>query len=62
MLREQFFGLAPQLAGEVVGMSDLWEVERHLTDTFRRVFTEASSMNSSDLEQAIGQKQSTKQS
>ncbi|AHZ78332.1 hypothetical protein DW66_3827 [Pseudomonas putida] len=40
----------------------LWEVERHLTDTFRRVFTEASNMNSSDLEQAIGQKQSTKQS
>lgn len=62
MLREQFFSLAPQLAGEVVGMSDLWEVERHLTDTFRRVFTEAASMNSVDLEQAIGQKQTTKQS
>lgn len=62
LIREQFFGLAPQLAGEVVGMTDLWEVERHLTDTFRRVFTEAANMNSADLEQAIGQKQSTKQS
>ena len=62
MLREQLFGLAPQLAGEVVGMSDLWEVERHLTDTFRRVFTEVANMNSADLEQAIGLKQFNNQS
>lgn len=62
LLREQFFGLAPQLAGELVGMSDLWEVERHLIDTFRRVFTEAANMNSADLEQAIGLKKSNNQS
>lgn len=62
MLREQFFGIAPQLAGEVVGMSDLWEVEKHLTDTFRRVFTDAAKMNSADLEKAINHNRAEKQS
>ena len=62
MLREQFFGLAPQLAGELVGMSDPWDIEKHLTDTFRRLFTEAAKMNSVDLEKAIAQKRAAKQS
>ncbi|HDS0929591.1 TPA: terminase small subunit [Pseudomonas putida] len=62
MLREQFFGLAPQLAGELVGMSDPWDIEKHLTDTFRRLFTEAAKMNSIDLEKAIDQKRAAKQS
>lgn len=40
MLRDQFLGLAPQLAAELVAMSDPWDIEKHLVDAFRRVFTE----------------------
>ncbi|GLO25435.1 terminase small subunit [Pseudomonas putida] len=53
MLRDQFFGLAPQLAAELAGMSDPWEIEKHLAGVFRRIFTEAGKMNSADLERAI---------
>ncbi|MCO7516434.1 terminase small subunit [Pseudomonas guariconensis] len=53
MLRDQFFGLAPQLAAEVAGMTDSWDIEKHLTDTFRRVFTDAAKMNDADLERAM---------
>ncbi|WP_295482100.1 terminase small subunit [uncultured Pseudomonas sp.] len=52
-LRDQMFGLAPQLAAELAGMTDPWDVEKHLTDTFRRVFTDAAKMNDDDLERAM---------
>ncbi|MBP2081654.1 MULTISPECIES: terminase small subunit [Pseudomonas] len=55
MLRDQFLGLAPQLAAELVAMSDPWDIEKHLIDAFRRVFTEVGKMNSADLSQAITQ-------
>lgn len=55
MLRDQFFGLAPQLAAELVAMNDPWDIEKHLVDAFRRVFTEVGKMNSADLSQAITQ-------
>lgn len=55
MLRDQFFGLAPQLAAEVVGMSDPWDIEKHLAGAFRRVFTEVGKMSDTDLAQAIKQ-------
>ncbi|MFF7108127.1 terminase small subunit [Pseudomonas sichuanensis] len=55
MLRDQFFGLAPQLAAEVVGMSDPWDIEKHLTGAFRRVFTEVGKMSATDLDRAITQ-------
>lgn len=55
MLRDQLFGLAPQLAAELVGMSDPWEIEKHLSSAFRRVLTEVSKMNNDDLNQAITQ-------
>ncbi|RII79109.1 terminase small subunit [Pseudomonas monteilii] len=55
MLRDQLFGLAPQLAAELVGMSDPWEIEKHLSSAFRRVLTEVSKMNNADLNQAITQ-------
>ncbi|MBC3479942.1 terminase small subunit [Pseudomonas sp. SWRI77] len=55
MLRDQFFGIAPQLAAELAGMSDPWEIEKHLAGVFRRIFTEAGKMNSADLERAITQ-------
>lgn len=53
MLRDQFFGLAPQLAAEVAGMTDPWDIEKYLTDTFRRVFMDAAKMNEADLERAM---------
>ncbi|MEI2830087.1 terminase small subunit [Pseudomonas mosselii] len=55
MLRDQFFGLAPQLAAELVGMDDPWDIEKHLATAFRRVFTEVDKMSSADLDRAITQ-------
>lgn len=55
MLRDQLFGLTPQLAAELVGMSDPWEIEKHLASAFRRVLTEVSKMTDADLNQAITQ-------
>jgi hypothetical protein len=55
MLRDLIFGLSPQLAAELAAMTDPWQIEKHLTGTFRRVFTDASRMNAADLEQAMTQ-------
>lgn len=55
MLRDQFFGLAPQLAAELVAMTDPWDIEKHLVDAFRRVFIEVGKMNRADLSKAISQ-------
>ncbi|MFB6403493.1 terminase small subunit [Pseudomonas putida] len=55
MLRDQFFGLAPQLAAELVGMNDPWDIEKHLAGAFRRVFTEVGKMSAADLDRAITQ-------
>lgn len=53
MLRDQMFGLAPQLAAELAGMTDPWDIEKHLAETFRRVFMDAAKMNDADLERAM---------
>lgn len=53
MLRDQLFGIAPQLAAEIAGMSDPWDIEKYLTNTFRRVLTDAAKMNHDDLERAM---------
>jgi hypothetical protein len=53
MLRDLMFGLSPQLAPEVAAMTDPWEIEKHLTGAFRRVFTDAGRMGAADLEQAM---------
>jgi len=53
LLRDQMFGLAPQLAAELAGMTDPWDIEKHLAETFRRVFTDAAKMNDADLERAM---------
>lgn len=55
MLRDLVFGLAPQLAAELSGMDDPWEIEKHLTGAFRQVFEDSAKMNSTDLEQAMTQ-------
>ncbi|MQG96213.1 terminase small subunit [Pseudomonas sp. MN1F] len=54
-LRDLVFGLAPQLAAELTGMSDSWEVEKRLTGAFRQVFDDAAKMSGADLNQAITQ-------
>jgi len=54
-LRDLVFGLAPQLAGELAGMSDSWEIEKRLTGAFRQVFEDAAKMSGADLKQAITQ-------
>lgn len=54
-LRDLMFGLAPQLAAELAGMSDSWEVEKRLTGAFRQVFEDAAKMSGADLNQAMTQ-------
>lgn len=53
MLRDQLLGLAPQLAAEVAGISDPWDIEQCLTKSFRRVLTDAAKLNQDDLERAM---------
>lgn len=55
MVRDLMFGLSPQLAPELVAMTDPWEIEKHLTGAFRRVFEDAGRMTTADLEQAMTQ-------
>ncbi|MFJ3448044.1 terminase small subunit [Pseudomonas sichuanensis] len=54
-LRDLVLGLAPQLAAELTGMSDSWEIEKHLAGAFRRVFDDAAKMSGADLKQAMTQ-------
>ena len=54
-LRDLMFGLAPQLAAELTGMSDSWEIEKYLTGAFRQVFEDAAKMSGADLKQAMTQ-------
>ena len=54
-LRDLMFGLAPQLAAQLTGMSDSWEIEKHLTGAFRQVFEDAAKMSGADLNQAMTQ-------
>jgi hypothetical protein len=53
MLRDLMFGLSPQLAPEVAAMTDPWEIDKHSTGAFRRVFTDAGRMGAADLGQAM---------
>ncbi len=55
MLRDLVFGLSPQLAPELAAMTDPWQIEKHLTGTFRRVFNDAGRMGDADLLQAMKQ-------
>lgn len=54
-VRDLMFGLSPQLAPELAAMSDPWQIEKHLTGAFRRVFEDAGRMTTADLEQAMTQ-------
>ena len=52
-LRDQLFGLLPQLSHKLAVMSDPWDIEKHLTATLRKSLEEAERMSSSDLERAM---------
>ncbi len=52
-LRDQLFGLLPQLSHKLAVMSDPWDIEKHLKATLRKSLEEAERMSSSDLERAM---------
>ena len=52
-LRDQLFGLLPQLSYKLAAMTDPWDIEKHLTATLRKSLEEAERMSSSDLERAM---------
>ncbi|KPC06866.1 Uncharacterized protein AC500_2493 [Pseudomonas amygdali pv. lachrymans] len=55
-VRDLMFGLSPQLAPELAAMTDPWQIEKHLTGAFRRIFEDAARMTTADLEHAMTEK------
>lgn len=53
LLRDQLFGLLPQLSHDLAAMTDPWQIEKHLTATIRRTLEEAERLSSADLEHAL---------
>lgn len=53
MLRDQLFGMPPQLAPELASMTDPWEIEKHLTAAIRRSLEDAERISSADIEHAL---------
>ena len=53
MLRDLLLGLPPQIASELVAMTDPWEIEKHLTTSIRRTLEDAERMSISDLSRAL---------
>lgn len=51
-LRDLLLGLPAQIAGELIAITDPWEMERRLTDQLRRAIEDAASLI--DLETALG--------
>lgn len=53
MLRDLLLGLPPQIASELVAMTDPWDIEQHLTASIRRTLEDAERMSISDLSRAL---------
>lgn len=53
MLRDLLLGLPPQIASELVALTDPWEIEKHLTAAIRRTLEDAERMSISDLSRAL---------
>lgn len=51
-LRDLLLGLPAQMAGELIAITDPWEMERRLTDLLRRALEDAASLV--NLEHALG--------
>ncbi|WP_122429376.1 terminase small subunit [Pseudomonas viridiflava] len=56
MLRDLLLGMPPQIASELVAMTDPWEIEKHLTAAIRRTLEDAQRMAASDLSRALSTK------
>jgi len=56
MLRDLLLGMPPQIASELVAMTDPWEIEKHLTAAIRRTLEDAERMSASDLSRALSTK------
>ena len=53
MLRDLLLGMPPQIAPELVAMTDPWDIEKHLTAAIRRTLEDAERMSASDLSRAL---------
>ncbi|QVK34057.1 hypothetical protein [Pseudomonas syringae] len=53
MLRDLILSLPTQIAPELSGMSDPWEIEKYLVASLRRVLDDAASMTAADFDNAI---------
>ncbi|MCY1550211.1 hypothetical protein D9M68_864460 [compost metagenome] len=49
-LRDLLLGLPTQVAGELVAITDAWEMERRLTEALRRVLEDAAGLIDLDAE------------
>lgn len=56
-LRDLILGLPPKVAGELVAISDTWEMERRLTELLRNVLEDAASLVQLDAELEQGAKE-----
>lgn len=52
-LRDALLGLPAQIAGELVPMTDVWDIERHLAAALRRVLDDAQQLAAVDLDRAL---------
>nr|WP_312231133.1 terminase small subunit [Pseudomonas sp.] len=56
-VRDLFLGLPPKIAGELIAITDTWEMERKLTELFRGVLEDAASLVQLDAEIEQGTKE-----
>lgn len=57
-LRDLILGLPPKIAGELIAITDTWEMERRLTELLRGVLEDAASLVQLDAEIEQGEKES----
>lgn len=56
-LRDLILGLPPKIAGELIAITDTWEMERRLTELLRGVLEDAASLVQLDAEIEQGEKE-----
>lgn len=56
-VRDLILGLPPKIAGELIAITDTWEMERKLTELFRGVLEDAASLVQLDAEIEQGAKE-----
>lgn len=53
LLRDALLGLPAQISGELVSMSDPWDIERYLMTVLRRALEDARQMSTTDLDNSL---------